>query len=113
MLRTCNRCGKIYNDKVGCNCKRIYYGERKHTEADKIRALSKWHKKAEEIKAKANYLCEICRDKKRFTYDNLETHHIVPINEDSSKAFDNYNLICLCADHHKKAEKVFSLFLKR
>ena len=56
------------------------------------------------IREKANYLCEVCRDQGRLTYNDLEVHHIVKIKDDSNKLLDDYNLICLCVEHHKQAD---------
>lgn len=39
-----------------------------------------------------------------YTFDNIEVNHIVPINEDISRALDNDNLISLCSFHHKMAD---------
>ena len=41
----------------------------------------------------------------RYTYKELEVHHIIPIEEDYSKRLDDTNLITLCRYHHELAEK--------
>ena len=69
-----------------------------------MRSRFAWTKKSEEIREKAQYLCEVCRDKGKITYDQLEVHHIISIKENSSLLLDNYNLVCLCVEHHKQAE---------
>lgn len=40
-----------------------------------------------------------------FSFKNLETHHIEPLNENYDRRLDNLNLIVLCQQHHKMAEK--------
>lgn len=70
-----------------------------------MRNTNDWHKKAEHIKKKANYLCEVCRDEGVYTYDNLEVHHIEKLRENINRLLDNYNLSCLCCRHHKLADK--------
>ena len=55
-------------------------------------------------------LCRVCMIEKygtnyRYTYKDLEVHHIVPIKEDYSKRLDSENLITLCRMHHEMAEK--------
>ena len=50
-------------------------------------------------------MCEVCRDKGAYTYTSLEVHHIYKVRENKDKLLDNYNLICLCVEHHKQAEK--------
>lgn len=37
--------------------------------------------------------------------EGLETHHIVPLAEDDTLAYDDDNLITLCVAHHKAAEQ--------
>jgi 5-methylcytosine-specific restriction endonuclease McrA len=60
--------------------------------------------KSKEIREKANYLCEVCRDNEVITYDGVEVHHITKLSEDESLLLDDYNLICLCQEHHKAAD---------
>ena len=40
-----------------------------------------------------------------YTYNNLQVHHIIPINIDYSKRLDSDNLITLCTYHRHQAEK--------
>jgi 5-methylcytosine-specific restriction endonuclease McrA len=88
-----------YNYK--CTVGKIYQGGAERKERSKY----KWTKKSEEIREKANYLCEVCRDKGTYTYNDLEVHHITKVREDKDKLLDNYNLICLCVKHHKQADR--------
>ena len=39
-----------------------------------------------------------------YTYNNLQVHHIVPIEKDKDRKLDSNNLITLCSYHHKQAE---------
>jgi predicted restriction endonuclease len=62
-----------------------------------------------QIRAIYKHLCQICLTGKydtffQFNYNQLEVHHIVPIEEDYSKRLDSENLITLCNMHHKMAE---------
>lgn len=102
MFRSCPYCGRIH--KVGEICpkkpKRNYNGG----EERKLRSTSAWTKKSKEIREKAQGLCEVCRDKGIYTYKGLEVHHITKVREDKDKLLDDYNLICLCTEHHKQAE---------
>jgi 5-methylcytosine-specific restriction endonuclease McrA len=70
----------------------------------RLRSTYSWTKKSEQIREKANYLCEVCRDLGIFTYDNIEVHHIVKIKDDKDKLLLDENLICLCQEHHKQAD---------
>ena len=51
------------------------------------------------------YLCQVCLKNNIYTYNNLQVHHIIPINIDYSKRLDSDNLITLCTYHHNKAER--------
>ena len=70
-----------------------------------MRSTYRWTLKSKEIREKANYLCEVCRAEGVYTYDNLEVHHIVKVKDDNDLLLDNYNLICLCQEHHKQADE--------
>ena len=80
------------------------------TEQRRFRNSQAWIKKSTEVKQKAKYLCEVCLEGtyntiNLLTYKDLETHHIEPIGENFDKRLDNDNLIVLCQQHHKMAEK--------
>lgn len=101
MYKSCSRCGKIHDSKYTCNKGRIYNPSNEGA----IRNTHSWHKKAEEIKRKSNYLCELCKElDHRYTYDNLEVHHIDKLKDKPERLLDNYNLICLCERHHTQVE---------
>ena len=101
MLVSCSRCGKMHKRGYKCNVGRADRAD--HT-AYKTRSSWTWQKKSKEIKDKSKWLCEICKDKGYLTYNNLEVHHIVKVKDDETKAFDDYNLLCLCVEHHKQAD---------
>ena len=105
MQKTCSVCGRIHDfNKV---CKRP---SRKHnTEAGKFRRSYMWSEKSKSIRARDKYLCQVCITGKyqtnyRYTYKDLEVHHIIPLSEDYSKRLDSDNLITLCRYHHELAE---------
>lgn len=96
MYKSCSRCGKIHSTSYKCHIGRVYNPN--------IRNTNKWHKKAEEIKERSNYLCELCKAENRYTYNNLEVHHIDKIKDKPERMYDDNNLICLCDRHHKEVE---------
>ena len=102
MYRACSRCGRIHKSGEKCPNSRTTY---KSTQERKLRESYDWRQKSIEIREKAQYLCELCRKENRYTYELLEVHHIVPLKDAPDRLLDNYNLICLCAEHHKKAER--------
>lgn len=105
MLKTCSICGKIHDfNKV---CRRP--SKKKDTKASKFRNTNGWIKKRASIKTRDKYLCRVCMSGKydtnyRYTYKELEVHHIIPLEEDYSKRLDSNNLITLCRMHHEMAE---------
>lgn len=101
MYKTCSRCGKIHPANYKCNKGKVYRGG----EERKLRNTYAWEKKSKEVREKANYLCEVCRAEGRYIYNNIEVHHITKITEDKSLLLDDFNLVCLCQEHHKKADK--------
>ena len=99
MLKACSRCGKVHAYNVQCT-KRIY----KTGDDRRLRSRYAWTLKSQEIREKANHLCEVCRDQGVITYDSIGVHHITKLSEDESLLLDDFNLICLCQEHHKAAD---------
>lgn len=99
MLKACHRCGRIHDANLNCT-KKVYTT----TEERKLRSKYVWHLKREEIKEKANYLCEVCKRRGILTYKDLEVHHIEKLRDNKDGFLDNLNLICLCKEHHREAE---------
>ena len=109
MWKSCAKCGKIHEYNKKC-----YVGDtfrKKETQANKFRRTKEWRYKSEEIREDSNYLCSVCKDGKhpldhrqQYNYHQLEVHHITPLEEDITRALDNYNLIALCNEHHRLAE---------
>jgi len=102
MLRTCNVCGGIHQEDKMCKRK---YPSKKNSKANSFRNTNAWITKREQIKRRDKYLCQICLMNNIYTYNNLQVHHIIPINIDYSKRLDSDNLITLCTYHHHQAEK--------
>ena len=101
MYKSCSRCGKIHPQNFKCTQGKVYDGGTER----QARNTYAWELKSKEIRERANYLCEVCRDNNIYTYKNLEVHHITKIREDETLLLDNYNLICLCQQHHKEADR--------
>jgi 5-methylcytosine-specific restriction endonuclease McrA len=100
MYKTCSRCGKIHPYNFNCTKGKTYSGGHER----KLRHHRRWTEKSEEIRERANYLCEVCRQEGIYTYEGLEVHHITKLSEDETGLLDNFNLICLCTRHHKDAD---------
>lgn len=107
MLKSCSRCGRIHDFNKQCYVNRQVRGT---TTADKFRKTYKWHKKSEDIRERDKHLCRCClanifNTQIIYNFDKLEVHHIIPLEEDSTKGLDDDNLITLCCYHHKLADK--------
>ena len=101
MYKVCSKCNKIVDYNHKCYRARKF----KETDESKLRNTFDWHSKAEQIKKDSNYLCAICKEEGRYTYNNIEVHHIDRVKDNPERLLDSYNLICLCVFHHKLADK--------
>lgn len=99
-LKSCSRCGKIHPRGYNCSVRRKYVS----TEERKLRSKHAWTKKAIQIKEDAQGLCEVCRDQGKYTYGDLEVHHIIKLKDNPTMLLEDENLICLCTMHHKMAD---------
>ena len=106
MYKACSRCGKIHSTLYKCNVNKpkVDYSKYKQ-DIDKLRNTAKWAKKSQAIREQAQYLCEVCRDKGIYNYNDLEVHHITKLREDTAGLLEDTNLICLCIEHHKQADR--------
>jgi 5-methylcytosine-specific restriction endonuclease McrA len=103
LRKSCKHCGRIVPYDHVCPNKPKQFNKR--TEAERGRYTNEWAKKSLEIKERSLFLCAVCRDKGRYVYDNLETHHIIPLRGRPELLLSDGNLICLCARCHEAAER--------
>lgn len=102
MYKACPYCGRIHRQGDKCPAfKRIY----KSTKETKLRNRNQWKMKSLEIRDKAEGLCEVCRDQGKINYKGLEVHHIVKLKDNPDGLLDDMNLVCLCSEHHKQADR--------
>lgn len=102
MLVSCKYCGGLHERGTECQSKPKRVKE--NSIAVRFRNTNAWRKQSKHIAKVDNYLCLVCKAQKKYVYDNLEVHHIVPIAEDYTKRLDDGNLITLCVEHHKMAD---------
>lgn len=102
MLRSCKYCGRIHDTKVDCGMKPKRIKE--PTRTNKFRWSRVWRNKRNSVVERDNYLCQVCKDNKKYVYEGLEVHHIVPIEEDYRLRLEEDNLITLCVSCHKEAD---------
>lgn len=88
---------------IGQKC---YKGQiKKDTEASRFRNSRKWQNKTTQIKERDNYMCVYCRQHGRYNTRQLEVHHIVPLCENIDLGLEDENLVTLCNEHHRMAER--------
>ena len=104
MYKACSRCGRIHDSNFKCRAG-IDYSRDDITEERRLRNKTAWANKSAEIRERAQYICEVCRDRGIYNYRDLEVHHIVKLRDSAEGLLDNYNLVCLCAKHHRQADK--------
>ena len=109
MKRVCPTCGRIH--EIGQECeeqkRRRTEWLREHgrkQEHDKLRSTYAWTQKATQVKAEANWLCELCRRRGRYIHKNIEVHHIEKLAERPDLLLDDGNLVALCQSCHKAAD---------
>lgn len=108
MLKTCSYCGRIHDEKYICEQKKktIENQQKKskhiHTDTYKLyHGSTRWNKTSLYIRERDAYICQYCGKPAN------EVHHIIKIEEDAEKAFDENNLITLCHLCHVRAERGF------
>ena len=102
MFKSCSKCGRVHRAGEKCHSDaRVKVA----TEESRLRSTYKWTQKSIEVREKAHYLCEVCRDQGVLTYKDTQVHHIEALKERSDLLLENSNLICLCEEHHEQAER--------
>lgn len=102
-LTSCKYCGRVHSVSFDCGQK----PKRVKTNTDEVRTRNKykWQKVRKRVNERDHYMCRVCFDCGVIRTIGLETHHITPLSEDGSLAYEEDNLITLCAEHHKAADK--------
>ena len=104
MLKVCNYCNKIHDNKKKCK-KRGYYREyNKNKNYNKVIKSKRWRVLSDEIKRLDGFSCLVCRSLGLFSPVYLEAHHIEKVRECERLAFDTCNIVTLCVYHHKQAD---------
>lgn len=109
MLISCSSCGRIHERAYKCEGKQRTY-QKKLTIADKFRKTQAWKNKRGDIVSRDRALCQLCiRDMyplgtTRILNQDIQVHHIEPINKAYDKRLEDSNLISLCTYHHYMAD---------
>lgn len=106
--KSCKYCGKVHEESFKCSKKPAK--KKNVDDVVKFRCSQKWQKKRRKIKERDNFLCQVCirelyGTRRKYTYENLEVHHAIPISKSEELKLDDNNLITLCSFHHSMCEK--------
>ena len=108
MFSSCIYCGRIHAEGYICSNKPIK--RKRIDDAVRFRSSAEWQAKRQQIKVRDNYLWQICirelyGTRRKYNYEDLQVHHVVPINSDEELRLDNSNLITLCSMHHAMCDR--------
>ena len=108
MFSICIYCGRIHGESFICSKNPLK--RKKIDDAVRFRNSSEWNRKRLEIRARDNYLCQICirelyGTRRKYNCEGLQVHHVVPINLDEEGRLDDNNLITLCSMHHAMCDR--------
>lgn len=108
MLKSCKYCMRIHDSKYDCG--RKPKRKKQFNNKNSFRSTNAWAKKRNNIRDRDNNLCQVCIRKlydtiNQYTFNDLEVHHAIPLEEDFEKRLDDDNLITLCERHHEMAER--------
>lgn len=90
---------------MGEACPRRPARRKERTEQSSFRSTYAWTKKSRQIRERDRGLCRLCLEKGRLTWEGVQVHHVVPVEEDWELRLEDDNLISLCGEHHREAER--------
>ena len=102
MLKSCAYCGRLHDTAYDCGQKS--QRRKDSTEITKLRTCRRWDRTRKAVLQRDHGLCRVCFAGQIICAEGLEVHHITPLSEDPSTAYDPANLITLCVAHHKAAD---------
>lgn len=106
MFKSCKYCGRIHKMNEECPQKPKRKSAPKiASQQNSIRGSALYQSIRNDVVERDHHICRVCflQHFKVNSY-RLEVHHITPIEEDPSRAYDENNLITLCREHHELAE---------
>lgn len=106
MLISCPYCGRMHPRGYVCPSRpKRKWNRKERGQNERFRSSAAWQKKRQEILQRDHYLCRIClEDEHRLNHEDLQIHHITPLDRDFNQRLDANNLISLCSKHHDEAE---------
>lgn len=108
MLRSCKYCGRVHDEDYVCKRKPIV--KKKIDAAVKLRNTADWKNMRDKIKRRDKYLCQVCvrelyNTRRKYNCNDLQVHHVIPINSNHELKLEDSNLITLCSMHHSMCDK--------
>jgi 5-methylcytosine-specific restriction endonuclease McrA len=103
LVSLCPGCGGLHTGTGRCSrCRRIDSRERYHTEPIRqLRSTARYRRQRDAAKRRDGYRCQVCG-----ATENLEAHHIVPLEHGGNPlALDN--LVTLCSSCHRRQPTFF------
>lgn len=101
MLISCSKCGRVHDRSAKCRAS----SSLPKTDEQALRNRSKWHYKSNDIRERSFHLCAICKELGDYYPKDVEVHHIIKLKDDPSLLLEDSNLIALCIEHHKQADR--------
>lgn len=109
MLKSCKYCGRIHPKGYVCP-KKPKPAKHRNSKTAAFRKTYAWQKKRERIVRRDFYLCRACNEGSYKVFgvpgldQELQVHHIEPLEERFDLRLDDGNLVTLCSMHHRMAE---------
>lgn len=109
MYKSCKWCGRVH--PAGYVCPMRPGRAAQTSAAARVRNSSRWQRVRGEIRERDGGLCRWCLAQGRIRFDEIQVHHIIPLEDDPKcvRAYDPDWLICLCSrggsSCHAKAER--------
>ena len=102
MKKACPYCGRIHDKRNECG--RAPVRHKRFSDANNLRNKGAWKKVKKLANDRDGNMCVLCFLEGAFNVEELETHHIVPINDDPELAYELENLVTVCRRHHEIVE---------
>ena len=104
MKKACPYCGRIHDKRNECG--RAPVRRKRFSDASNLRNKGTWKKVKKLANDRDGNMCVLCFGEGDINTEDLETHHIVPININPELAYELENLVTVCRRHHEIVEEL-------
>ena len=111
LMKICSHCGRQYPADGKCTCQSVrdrnreYDRHHRNKRSRYIYHTREWNHLSHLVRKHAMGRDEYVYATEGITIPGNTVHHIIPLRDDITKAFDINNLICLSSNTHDKAVK--------